>query len=128
VATFQLCQLTVSNAIPKASKPAEVNTHQLKDILYAKFTSQLRITYQVIGVDITKAMATHFKKSLFNILITSVTLAPFIFLMPISLVLALQTKMVKPNKPAIPSSTHHKAANSMNRVVLTCLLFRLLIV
>ena len=33
VAAFQLCQLTVSNAIPNASKPANANIHQLRVVL-----------------------------------------------------------------------------------------------
>lgn len=33
VAAFQLCQLTVSRAIPNASKPAKANIHQLKLVL-----------------------------------------------------------------------------------------------
>ena len=33
VAAFQLCQLTVSNAIPIASKPARAKIHQLSSVL-----------------------------------------------------------------------------------------------
>ena len=33
VAAFQLCQLTVNNAIPNASKPASAKIHQLKLVL-----------------------------------------------------------------------------------------------
>ena len=33
VAALQLCQLTVSNAIPKANTPARAKIHQLKVVL-----------------------------------------------------------------------------------------------
>ena len=33
VAAFQLCQLTVSRAIPNASKPAKAKIHQLSGVL-----------------------------------------------------------------------------------------------
>ena len=99
VAALQLCQLTVSDAIPRAINPAIANIHQLSFSRYAKFSSHLCITYQAMGQAIIKEIVTHLKNVVFSITITSDIRAPFIFRMPISLTRLFMTSNVKPNNP-----------------------------
>src|SRR5664280_398639 len=91
VAARQLCQLTVSKAIPSAITPAKAKIHQLNSVLYAKPCSHLCMPNQAIGVAIRKERDTNITKSLLSNLIASDTLAPLILRIPISLVLLTQT-------------------------------------
>ena len=69
VAAFQLCQLTVSRAMPSVVNPDSAKIHQLRLVLYVKLSSYLFMAYQAIGMAITEAITTHYTKSLFSILL-----------------------------------------------------------
>ena len=60
------CELTVSKAITKVTKPAIPNIHQLTGVRYAKLSSHLFIAHQETGVAIMKAMTTSRRKSFDN--------------------------------------------------------------
>src|ERR1035437_2907490 len=87
VAALRLCQLIVNIAIPATIKPARTNIHKFRSVLYAKLSSHLTMAYQAMGQPIRKAKAIHLIKSLFSMVSISITFAPFIFRIPISLIL-----------------------------------------
>jgi len=87
VAAFQLCQLTVSNAMPNVSNPAKAKIHHAMVALFPKPSNKLDMIVHPIGQAITNARTTQRRKVRFKRYITSKILAPFTFRMPISFVL-----------------------------------------
>lgn len=99
IAAFMVCTLKVISAITSKPKPHNANTHQLMVILYANPSSHLYIIHHATGVAITKAINTSCTKSFDKIEMILVTVAPSIFLIPISFVRVLMVYITSPNKP-----------------------------
>src|SRR5690606_31870239 len=92
------CQLTVSNAITTAAKPATANIHHWMSMRYAKSSSHLSIAHQAMGEAMTTATNTSLTKSIDSIDTISDTDAPSTLRMPISLVRWKAISVANPNK------------------------------
>src|SRR5438045_3628051 len=97
-AAFIAWKLIVSRAMLKAAMAAIPKTHQLIATLYGKSCNHLLIANHATGKAISAAINTGFKKFSESIVVIFITLAPRIFLIPISLFLCSALKAANPKR------------------------------
>jgi hypothetical protein len=66
IAVLYVRTQSIIKAIENMINPPDIKTHQLKFVLYAKFSSHLLVPYQAIGIGMMNAIIMSFKKSFDN--------------------------------------------------------------